>query len=134
MPILARAYSANLETFPTLPRPSRDQVIPGQIRHRRGRVGKVGKVYSFASMCARHVSADPPYPPHAPCAPGCIPAVNRPVENPGPWPPGLDGPAWVGPLGRAAQVGSKPGPQRAGYGIEEHRVAGHVLLAVTGGR
>jgi hypothetical protein len=48
----SRAYSANLETFPTLPRPSRDQVIPGQIRHRRGRVGKVGKVYSFASMCA----------------------------------------------------------------------------------
>src|SRR5213593_1814051 len=37
---------------------------------------------------------------------------------------------------RTARPGSarSPGPQRAGYGIEEHRVAGHVLLAVTGGR
>ena len=84
MPLLARAYSANLETFPTLPRPSRNQVIYGQIRHRAGRVGRVGKVYSFASMCAPHVRANPPYPPMLPLpAPPSASRLSPPKREPG---------------------------------------------------
>jgi len=116
MPILARAYSANLATFPTLPGPQRNQVLHGQIRHRAGRVGRVGKVHSFASMCASR-AREPSLPsPRTRVHPRCQPPSREPglTGPPGPWvarsirpvgsragPPSPDSPARAGPPGGA---------------------------------
>src|SRR5271165_658042 len=114
----------NLETFPTLPRPSRHQVIHGQNRHRAGRVGRVGKVWSVASMCAPHVRANPPTLPRLPATPNAsrlsaaqqrawIDPGHPACGEPGPARTARPGPAFQGPRGapggRAVRLTTAPG-------------------------